>query len=244
MVFTMTSKTNFSIVDGFNIIAPAYDFAHDAITLGLHRIWRKLLCKTAIKFTPKNTKLLDIATGTGEVILDIVSQRPDIQISGIDASEGMLKIAQKKINKKASLFQKNIEIKLGNALSLPYPNDTFQTVTICWGIRSIRPLSAVLREILRVLKPGGRVFILENGRPDFSFIHKIYKEYSKILPIIGKKILQLKYNNFLYTDSNDRFPSGSQFVAELFDSGFINAKFKTLGANMVFLYSAKKPLFK
>lgn len=239
----MDSK-NYSIVDGFNTIAPAYDIANDAVTLGLHRIWRKLLCKTAIKFTPKNTKLLDIATGTGEVILGIVLQRPDIHVTGIDASEGMLKVAREKIRKKAFLFQENIELKLANALSIPYPDNTFQTVTLCWGMRNIRPHSAALREILRVLKPGGNVVILENGRPDFKFIRKIYHSYTKIIPIIGEKLSHLKPTHHFYKTSFDNFPSGSQFVAELFDSGFMNAKFRNLGASIVYLYSAQKPVFK
>jgi demethylmenaquinone methyltransferase / 2-methoxy-6-polyprenyl-1,4-benzoquinol methylase len=239
----MDSK-NYNIVDGFNTIAPAYDIANDAITLGLHRIWRKFLCRTAIKFTPKSTKLLDIATGTGEVILGIVSQRPDIHVVGIDASEGMLKVAREKIKKKAFLFQGNIELKLANALSIPYPDNTFHTVTVCWGMRNIRPHSAALREILRVLKPGGNVVILENGRPDFKLIRKIYNSYAKIIPIIGEKLSNLKPAYHFYTASIDNFPSGSQFVAELFDSGFMNAKFKTLGASIVYLYSAQKPAFR
>lgn len=123
---------NYNIVDGFNTIAPAYDIANDAITLGLHRIWRKALCKVAINFSPKNAKLLDIATGTGDVILGLAPQRPDIHITGIDASEGMLKIAHKKIKDKAILFQNNIELKLANGLSLPFQDNTFHTVTVCW----------------------------------------------------------------------------------------------------------------
>lgn len=239
----MDSK-NYNIVDGFNTIAPAYDIANDAITLGLHRIWRKLLCRTAIKFTPKNTKLLDIATGTGEVILGIVLQRPDIHVTGIDASEGMLKVAREKIKKKAFLFQENIELKLANALSIPYPDNTFHTVTVSWGMRNIRPHSAALREILRVLKPGGNVVILENGRPDFKRIRKIFNRCTKIIPILGEKLSHFKPTYHFYTASFDSFPSGSQFVAELFDSGFMNAKFKTLGANIVYLYSAQKPAFR
>ncbi|APJ04318.1 ubiquinone/menaquinone biosynthesis methyltransferase [Silvanigrella aquatica] len=239
----MDSK-NFNIVDGFNTIAPAYDIAHDAVTLGLHRIWRKFLCKAAMKFTPKNTKLLDIATGTGEVILGIVSQRPDIHVTGIDASEGMLKVAQEKIKKKASLFQENIELKLANALNIPFPDNTFHTVTVCWGMRNIRPHSAALREIFRVLKPGGNVIILENGRPDFKLFRKIYNRYAKAVPVLGEKLSLMKPAQLVYSASFDKFPSGSQFVAELFDSGFMNAQFKTLGAQIVFLYSAQKPVFR
>ena len=237
----MDSKNN-NIVEGFNTFAPAYDIANDAFTLGIHRILRKFLCRAAIKLTPKNGKILDIATGTGEVVLGIISQRPDIHITGIDASEGMLKVAKDKINKKAFLYQDNIELKLANALNIPYPDNSFQTVTVCWGIRPLRPHSAALREIFRVLRPGGYVIILENGKPDFKFIRKIYNNYSKLIPILGKKLSSLKPTHYFYKTSFDHFPSGSHFVAELFDSGFMKAKFKNLGTNIVFLYSAQKPL--
>ena len=239
----MDSK-NYNIVDGFNTIAPAYDIANDAFTLGIHRILRKFLCRTAIKVTPKNAKVLDIATGTGEVILGIVAQRPDIHITGLDASEGMLKVAKEKIKKKASLFQENIQLKLANALNIPYPDNSFHTVTVCWGMRPMRPHSAVLREIFGVLKPGGYVVILENGKPDFKFIRKIYNNYTKLIPILGKQLVNLKSTHYFYKTSFDYFPSGSHFVAELFDIGFIKAKFKNLGTNIVFLYSAQKPLDK
>jgi len=239
----MDSK-NYNIVDGFNTIAPAYDIANDAFTLGIHRILRKFLCRAAIKISPKNAKILDVATGTGEVILGIISQRPDIHITGIDASEGMLKVAKEKVQKKAFLFKENIELKLANALSIPYPNNSFHTITVCWGMRPLRPHSAALREIFRVLKPGGHVVILENGKPDFKFIRKIYHNYTKLIPILGKKLSNLKSTHYFYKTSFDSFPSGSHFVAELFDSGFIKAKFKNLGTNIVFLYSAQKPFDK
>ncbi|KAB8029839.1 ubiquinone/menaquinone biosynthesis methyltransferase [Fluviispira multicolorata] len=239
----MNSK-NYNIVDGFNTIAPAYDMANDAMTLGLHRLWRRALCKKALKFSPKNSQILDVATGTGDVIIGLFSDRSDIHVTGIDASEGMLNIAREKFKSKANLFQKNIELLLANGLSLPFLDNSFHTVTVCWGIRNIRPYSAALREIKRVLKPGGSVIILESGRPEFKIVRSLYNSYSKLLPFIGEKISKYKPAYQFYKASVDAFPSGKQFVAELYDAGFFNAKYETLGASIVYLYSAQKPAVK
>ncbi|WP_186647196.1 ubiquinone/menaquinone biosynthesis methyltransferase [Fluviispira vulneris] len=235
----MNSK-NYNIVDGFNTIAPAYDLANDAMTLGLHRLWRRSLCKKALKLSPKDSQILDVATGTGDVILGLFSDRSDIHVTGIDASEGMLNIAREKFKSKAHLFQKNIKLLLADGLSLPFLDNTFHTVTVCWGIRNMRPYSGALREIKRVLKPGGSVIILESGRPEFKFIRSLYNSYSKILPFIGEKISKYKPAYQFYKASVDVFPSGKQFVAELYDAGFINANYETLGASIVYLYSAQK----
>ncbi|WP_338635395.1 class I SAM-dependent methyltransferase [Spirobacillus cienkowskii] len=237
----MNSK-NFQVIDGFNIIAPAYDLASDAITFGLHRVFRSRLCSNAISLTPQNGTLLDLATGTGDVVLKVAHSRPDISITGLDAAEGMLNIAQKKIEHKAKLFQKNIEFKLGDALAIPFSNETFDTITISWGIRNFTPLSVALKEIMRVLKPKGHLIILEVGKPEFSSIQKISRLCKKNFPKIESKLTDFLPVSFQQANLSESFPSGSQLVAELYDSGLINAKSTNpLGAGFVYLYSAQKP---
>ncbi|MGY3805157.1 ubiquinone/menaquinone biosynthesis methyltransferase [Pigmentibacter ruber] len=238
-------SNNYNIYRGLHSsLAQIYDVTNDTLTLGLHRIIKKILCTSAIKLAPKNSKLLDLATGTADIILGIAPKRPDLEIIGIDISEAMLEIAEEKIKKKASLYKNNIQLKKATALKIPFPDDTFHTVTICWGMRSLKPYSAALREIYRVLKPGGHLLIVENGKPDYKLFRKIYNSYAHVLPIFGKKIKNLKSSHLLYKTSIDHFPSGSQFVAELFEYGFMKASFKNLGTNIVFFYSAQKPCFK
>ncbi|WGL60449.1 ubiquinone/menaquinone biosynthesis methyltransferase [Pigmentibacter sp. JX0631] len=238
-------SNNYNIYKGLHSsLAQIYDATNDTLTLGLHRIIKKVLCSSAIKLAPQNSKLLDLATGTADIILGIAPKRPDLEIVGIDISEAMLEIAEEKIKKKASLYRDNIELKKASALKIPYPDNTFHTITICWGIRSLKPYSAALREIHRVLKPGGHVLIVENGKPDFKFLRKIYNSYTHLLPIFGNKIKNLKSSHLLYKTSIDHFPSGSQFVAELFEYGFTKANFKNLGTNIIFFYTAQKPFFK
>lgn len=237
----MDSK-NYNIVDGFNIIAPAYDIANDAMTFGMHRSWRARLCRTAAKLTPKNGTILDLATGTADVAIGLVKQRSDIKVTAVDPAEGMLKIAHEKIQKKVPLHAHQIELKLGDARTLEFPSNTFDTVTISWGIRNVKPFQAGLKEILRVLKPGGTLVILESGKPEFKIIGKLYSYYAKLLPFIGGKLSGFKPAYQYYVQSADAFPSGSQFTAELLENGYVSPKYKRLGGSLIYLYTAQKPV--
>lgn len=232
---------NYNIVDGFNVIAPAYDIANDAMTFGLHRVWRKKLCKTAAKLTPKNGKVLDLATGTADVVIGLVKERPDLQVLGVDPAEGMLSIGRTKVQERIPLHSKQVTLEVGDARALSFPDNSFDTVTISWGIRNVKPFSAGLKEILRVLKPGGSLVVLESGRPEFSLVRKLYGYYSKLLPFIGGTLSGYKTAYQYYVQSADEFPSGKNFLAELLELGFVNGSYRTLGGSVIFLYTVQKP---
>jgi demethylmenaquinone methyltransferase / 2-methoxy-6-polyprenyl-1,4-benzoquinol methylase len=246
---------NYNIVDGFNVIAPAYDFANDAMTLGLHRVWRKKLCQLASNCLPKEGTLLDLATGTGDVLFCLEQMRPDCVFMGVDPSEGMLKIAERKAQKKPERLvslnsplhqtfknQSKLEFKVGDARKLDFPAESFDVVTISWGIRNILPFSAAFSEALRVLKPGGTFLILESGTPEMKMMNKMYHWYSKLLPFIGGRISGYLPAYKYYTHSVDAFPKGKVFVAHLHDSGFTSPNYEAMSGGIVYLYSAKKPL--
>lgn len=234
-------QKNYNVVAGFNLIAPAYDLANDAMTLGLHRLWRAKLCKIAAELSPQKGRLLDVATGTGDVLLGVLKHRGDLSLTGVDPSEGMLEVAREKLAKKASLFSDSVHIRAGDARNLPFDNNSFDVVTISWGIRNVNPFQEGLREILRVLRPGGSVVILESGKPELKPIGAAYKYYSKLLPFIGGKISGFMPAYRYYTETVEAFPSGAQFVGELFDCGFVKASYKTLGGSIVYIYTAQKP---
>ncbi|MEY2987291.1 MAG: hypothetical protein RJB13_812, partial [Pseudomonadota bacterium] len=234
-------QKNYNVVAGFNLIAPAYDLANDAMTFGLHRLWRNSLCKTTAKLLPQKGHLLDLATGTGDVVLGVLKLRNDVSVTAVDPSEGMLNVAREKIATKASLYSQKVDIQVGDARNLPFQDSTFDVVTISWGIRNVNPFQDGLREILRVLKPGGSLVILESGRPEFKPVGAAYKFYSRLLPYIGGRISGFMPAYRYYTETVESFPAGAQFVAELFETGFVNASYKTLGASIVYLYSAQKP---
>ena len=233
---------NYNVVDGFNFIAPAYDLANDAMTFGLHRLWRRSLCRLAARQTPKGGKILDVATGTGDVAFGLLKLRGDIKITGVDPSQGMLDVALAKAKKMASLYENQLELKIGDARKLDFPDNTFDTLTISWGIRNVKPFSEGLREMLRVLKPGGTLLVLESGRPEFKVVRTAYQYYSKLLPYLGGKISGYMPAYKYYAHTADEFPSGKAFVADLFENGFVNSVYTPLGGSIVYLYSAQKPV--
>lgn len=232
---------NYNIVDGFNVIAPAYDLANDAMTFGLHRLWRRKLCRVAAKVTPKNGKILDLATGTADVAIGLVRERTDVQVTGIDPAVQMLNIGREKIQKRVPLQAKQIELTVGDARTLEFASESFDTVTISWGIRNVRPFSAGLKEILRVLKPGGHLVVLESGRPEFKIVRQFYGYYSKLLPLIGGRLSGFKPAYQYYVQSADSFPSGRDFMADLYEAGFVGGKYYRLGGSVVYLYIVQKP---
>ncbi|MCA2961888.1 MAG: ubiquinone/menaquinone biosynthesis methyltransferase [Silvanigrellales bacterium] len=232
---------NYNIVDGFNIIAPAYDLANDAMTFGLHRLWRRVLVREALARVPKGGKVLDVATGTGDVILGLLKERTDIRVVGLDPSEGMLKVAREKFAKTPLVPTHAVDLVTGDARQLPFPNDTFDSVTISWGIRNVRPHAEGLREMLRVLKPGGSLVVLESGRPELKAVELAYRYYARLLPHIGGRIAGYLPAYKYYTHTVDEFPTGKAFVAELHECGFTKPSYRTLGGSIVYLYTAQKP---
>lgn len=233
---------SYNIVDGFNTIAPGYDLANDAMTFGMHRKWRGDLIRRAAKLCPKNGTVLDLATGTGDVAIGVVKHRSDIKVTAVDPAEGMMAVARKKVNERISIHAKQIDFEVGDARKLRFEDNSFDVVTISWGIRNVRPFSEGLREILRVLKPGGHLLVLESGRPEFKLIGKMYQYYSKLLPYIGGRISGYKPAYQYYVQSADTFPSGKQFIAELLEHGFSTGHYSTKGVGLIFLYQAQKPV--
>jgi demethylmenaquinone methyltransferase / 2-methoxy-6-polyprenyl-1,4-benzoquinol methylase len=231
---------NYNIVDGFNFIAPAYDLANDAMTLGLHRLWRRSLVREALSRVPKGGRLLDVATGTGDVILGLLKERADVHVTGLDPSEGMLKVAREKFAKTPLVPTQGVELVTGDARRMPLESNTFDAVTISWGIRNVRPHADGLREFLRVLKPGGSLVVLESGRPELKAVDLVYRYYARLLPYIGGRVSGYLPAYKYYTHTVEEFPSGKAFVAELHDAGFIKPSYRTLGGSIVYLYTAQK----
>jgi len=150
-------------------------------------------------------------------------------------------VAREKLDKKASLHASAVDVKSGDARNLPFPDNTFDVITISWGIRNVNPFQEGLREMLRVLKPGGSLVVLESGRPELKPVGAAYKFYSKLLPFVGGRISGFMPAYRYYTETVESFPAGAQFVAELFETGYVKAQYKTLGGSIVYLYTAQKP---
>lgn len=231
---------NYDIVDGFDKIAPNYDRGNDAMTLGLHRSWRKKLCKTAAGLTPEGGSLLDIATGTADVVIGVLRERPDIQATGTDPSEGMMEVGREKIAADDQLKGVNVELKTGDCRQLPFDDNSFDTVTISWGIRNVLPYQDGLRDMLRVLKPGGHALVLESGTPEFAPMRAFYNLYKNTLPMIGSRVTGYKPAYEYYKQSVDKFTSGRDFVAEMDQIGYSATKYSPLFGGVCYLYQGQK----
>jgi demethylmenaquinone methyltransferase/2-methoxy-6-polyprenyl-1,4-benzoquinol methylase len=231
---------NYNIVEGFNSIAPRYDLVNDAMSLGLHRLWRRSFNRQAAQSTPRGGSLLDVATGTGEVILGLLPLRPDLKITGVDPSSGMLDIAREKLERLPRPQAQHVELMNGDARNLDFPDNTFDTVTTAWGIRNVQPFVSGLREFRRVLKPGGTLLILESGLPENRFIRFGHELYSKLLPIIGGGLSGFKPAYEYYRHTAENFTSGRDFVAAMQNEDYTATSYHRFFGGIVYLYTARK----
>ena len=221
----------------FDKIAFRYDFLNRFLSAGIDVGWRKKAIKLLISSQPKN--ILDVATGTGDFALTCYKILKPEKVTGIDISQGMLEIGRKKIEKAG--LQKNIELVHGDSEAILFDDNTFDAVTVAFGVRNFENLEKGLEEIKRVLKPGGKLIVLECTKPSAPVIKQLYNFYMKtITPKIGKIIAK---NNEAYQYLNDsvlQFPEKESFVHILNQSNYRNAFYKTLTLGICTIYCAEK----
>ena len=206
----------------FQKISSCYDFMNDIITLGVHRLWKRDL----IKSIPVESKMiLDVCCGTGDIAIGMGNKLKTSQIKALDFSEGMLQIARKR-TKAAHL--KNLEFIKGNALSLPFKDSSFDTVTISFGIRNTSDYRKVLDEIHRVLIPGGIFFCMEASYPDLFLLRRALRTYCKfIVPIMGKLLVK-SYREYRWLDESvEAFISKEELTVLIEGTGFTEINLKT-----------------
>lgn len=223
------------IVKMFNQISPTYDLVNFLLSFGQDRRWRKKMAG----LLPSREGLihLDLATGTGDQILSLWSYSSKIQKSvGIDPAEKMLDLARIKTKD-----QKNIEFQLGVAEKIPYPKESFDLVTISFGIRNALNPFLALQEMQRVLKTHGRALILEFSLPANSFLRALHLFYLRnFIPWIGG-LFSKSPSSYRYLNKTiEKFPYGSTFLAWMKEAGFKNCKALPLSFGAVTLYSGEK----
>ncbi len=223
------------ITQMFDNIAKSYDLLNHSLSLGMDNIWRK---KAIQKLSNKPQNILDIATGTGDFAIS-AAKYTKAQITGIDISQGMLNVGQKKINKKK--LANRINLQKADSENLPFKNNSFDAVTAGFGVRNFETLSKGLSEMYRVLNTNGVIAILEPSTPKYFPLKQLYKLYfHHILPTIGSWISKDKDAYKYLPESVDAFPSGDKFIAKLEKSGFRKCKFFPLTFGIVSLYVAIK----
>ncbi len=233
------SKTE-QVENMFDSIAPAYDFMNTAMTFGLHRHWRNIAIKN-LKKLPHNS-ILDVATGTGDVAFKIFSSLQPEYVEGIDLSAGMLEIARKKLTAMDKHANNAIRFSQQDCLNLQFDNDTFDIVTVAYGVRNFEKLAQGYAEMLRVLKPGGTLCVIELSVPKNKFFRFCYNIYSRhIIPTIGKLVSGDSRAYSYLPESIAACPQRDDMTDLMQQAGFKHCSFKTLTFGTVCIYTAKKP---
>lgn len=223
----------------FDEIAPTYDKLNGLLSLGIDKYWRRAAIEELREDEPKT--ILDIATGTGDFAFLSLSKLQPERIIGIDISEGMLKVANEKA-KERNVTDK-ITFEKQDATAMSFPDDTFNAVTVAFGIRNFEDIDAGFTEILRVLKPGGKFIFLELSNPEKPPFKNLYDFYEKkIIPTIGEMVSCNKEAYEYLPKSIKAFPQGREMMLILKKNGFVNIRMRRLTMGICSLYIAEKAL--
>lgn len=221
----------------FNQIAFRYDFLNRLLSGGIDVIWRKKAIREIRSLQPK--KVLDVATGTADVALMTWKLLKPEQIVGIDISEGMLALGRQKI-KRLRLGQ-HIKLEQGDSEAINCPDDTFDAVTVAFGVRNFEHLEKGLQEIHRVLRKGGKLVVLEFSRPRQRGFRNVYNFYMKIIaPGAGGLFSRNKEAYHYLNNSVKAFPEGEEFLHILQSTGFSETYLKRLSLGICTIYCGIK----
>lgn len=220
----------------FDSISERYDFLNHVLSMNIDKGWRKQVVKIAAAENPK--QILDVATGTGDLAIALTKANPE-KITGIDISNGMLEVGRKKIAGKE--LSPIITLQQADSENLPFEDNSFDIVTVAFGVRNFENLEKGLSEIRRVLRPGGKALVLEFSQPTGFPFKQVYKFYFKnILPTIGKAISKDSSAYTYLPESVNVFPHGKQFTEILENVGFKQTKFKPVTFGVATIYEAVK----
>lgn len=226
----------------FDSIARRYDLMNAAMSMGQHHRWRNRALKAALKNLPEQTdlKILDVATGTGDLAFRLHDLRPESLITGIDLSEGMLEIARKKLEELPESERVLLAFGKGDSLALPFHDGEFDMVTVAYGVRNFSDLRKGLREMRRVLKPGGVNCIIELSEPTGWLTRTAYKLYSgRIIPWAGKIVTGDDKAYSYLPESIAACPQREDMAALLRASGYNHVEWKSLSFGALTYYIAK-----
>ncbi|WZY01701.1 demethylmenaquinone methyltransferase [Bacillus sp. FSL W7-1360] len=222
----------------FQSIHKKYDMMNSVISLQRHVAWRKDTMKR-MQVMP-GASALDVCCGTADWTISLAKQVGEKgRVIGLDFSENMLSVGQEKVD---ALRLDQVELICGNAMSLPYPDDTFDYVTIGFGLRNVPDYIQTLKEMRRVVKPGGQVVCLETSKPTIPVFKQLYLVYFKyIMPFIGKVFVK-KYDEYAWLqESTMSFPDRKK-LAEMFrEAGLVDVKVKSYTGGVAAMHAGYKP---
>ena len=221
----------------FDRISPKYDVLNHLFSFNIDKVWRRKTAKSVSKSQPKT--ILDLATGTADLAIAMAKRNPQAHIIGMDISESMLEIGKAKVAQQN--LKSQIELRLGDAASLPFEEGTFDAVTVAFGVRNFENLSKGLAEISRVLKTNGQVCILEFSMPEKFPVKQLYRLYFKrVMPKIGKWLSKDDGAYSYLPASVEKFPKPEVFSDMLASFRLKTQHMKRLSFGIATLYVAIK----
>lgn len=220
----------------FDDISGRYDFLNRFLSVGIDTIWRKKAINELKPIAPK--QILDIATGTGDLAIEALRLNPD-KVTGIDISEGMLEVGRVKIKNKK--LEDKIVLQSGDSENIDFEDNTFDAITVAFGVRNFETLTKGIGEMHRVMRPGGKVVVLEFSKPKKFPVKQLYNFYFKyILPVLGKSISKNSRAYSYLPESVNAFPEGNEFVKILEEKGFKNTTCQPLTFGICSIYTGIK----
>lgn len=225
------------VAEMFDGIAGHYDFLNHFLSMGIDKGWRKKAIREVAAIQPK--QILDVATGTGDLAIAAIKAIPGVKITGVDISVGMLDVGRKKLADMG--LTQDITLQTGDSEALPFGDKTFDAVMCAYGVRNFENLEAGLRDMQRVLRPGGKIAILEFSHPKKFPVKQLYKFYFRfILPLLGKIVSKHSRAYTYLPESVMAFPEGQTFCDTLTRCGYKEAKARPLTFGITTLYTAIK----
>lgn len=221
----------------FDNIAPAYDFMNRAMTLGIDRSWRRKVVKTASAATPR--AILDVATGTGDLAIQLARAIPAANVTGIDLSEGMLSVGRRKVEEAG--LSTRVTLLQGDCLNLPFPDSSFDVVTAAFGVRNFEHLNLGYAEMARVLRPGGTLIILELSVPSSPIVRPFYKLYTRgVIPLLGRLVSSDSRAYSYLPESIAAMPRGGKMLDLMRSAGFTDCALRPLTLGVSSIYTGRK----
>ncbi len=221
----------------FSRVASKYDVMNDLMSVGIHRVWKEAMMDW---LAPRpGQRLLDVAGGTGDVAFRFLGRAPGTTAVVCDLTEPMLIEGRKRAE--AEKLVERLDWVVGDAMALPFPDASFDTYTISFGIRNVTRIADALAEAYRVLKPGGRLMVLEFSRIPNDLMQKAYDLYSfNIIPVMGQIVANDRASYQYLVESIRKFPDQEAFATMIQNAGFGQVKYRNLSMGIAALHSGWK----
>lgn len=227
------------VANVFHSVAAKYDLMNDLMSGGIHRLWKRFTIEASA--VRAGHKVLDIAGGTGDLSYQFAKLvGKDGQVILADINSSMLNVGRDRLIDRG--IAGNIQFAQADAQYLPFPDNTFDCITIAFGLRNVTDKDLALRSMLRVLKPGGRLLVLEFSKPQHNLLEKVYDAYSfKLLPMIGK-IVTNDADSYRYLAESIRMHPDQETLKNMMnEAGFVNTEFHNMTGGIVALHKGIKP---